>query len=147
MIQYWVLFNLLISLYELYCYKNRSLLLSNTNLILDSWGEYSRVDPRYLTNMDFNYEYVWNFELFNVFNTLVMTLLLICPHTSNNNYIKLILMSQLIATVLYFLTLLRDINDDKLKQYIIKNSTLTKRILYYFISSLWILVPLYFLSI
>ncbi len=142
MIHYWVLFNLLISLYELYCYKNRSKLLSNINLILDSWGEYSRVDPRYIMN---EYEYVWNFELFNVLNTVLMTILLL---TNNSCYIFIILGSQLIATVFYFLTLLRDVcKYNNLKKYIIKNSTLTKRIIYYLISSLWILVPLYFLSI
>jgi hypothetical protein len=65
-----------------------------------------------------------------------------------NNQVYIILISQLFGTILYFLTLLVDVNnDDKLKNIILKNSTLTKRILYYLISAIWILVPLYLLSI
>ncbi len=142
MIEYWILFNLIISLYELYCYNNNEKLgfdkKSGSNIILDSWSEYSRVDPRYVIN---KYKYVWNFELFNVVNTILLTLFYL---NNKNLYINIILFSQLLATSLYFSTLIT--SNKEIKDIIIKKSTKPKRIIYYFISSLWILVPLYFLS-
>lgn len=149
MIQYWILFNLVISLYELYCYNNYHKLGINNknNIILDSWSEYSRVDPRYIINSQIkgnDYTYVWNFELFNVFNTILLTIF----YLTNKQYnINIILISQLLATSLYFSTLLITVKSNKeIKEIIVNNSTYTKRMLYYFISSIWILVPLYFLS-
>ncbi len=142
MIEYWILFNLIISLYELYCYNNNEKLgydkKSGSNIILDSWSEYSRVDPRYVIN---KYKYVWNFELINVVNTILLTLFYL---NNKNLYINIILFSQLLATSLYFSTLIT--SNKEIKDIIIKKSTKPKRIIYYFISSLWILVPLYFLS-
>ncbi len=146
MIKYWILFNLVISLYELYCYNNYEKLGidKKNNIILDSWSEYSRVDPRYVLNKNNDYKYVWNFELFNVVNTILLTLFYLNNKPNMNININIILISQLLATSLYFSTLIT--SDKEIKETIIKNSTKTKRILYYFISSIWILVPLYFLS-
>ena len=85
MIQYWILFNLVISLYELYCYNNNNI-LGNSNIILNSWYEYSKVDPRYIID---KYKYVWNFELLNVANTILLTLAFL--YKADNSYLSFII--------------------------------------------------------
>ena len=49
MIEYWIMFNLVISSYELYCFNNKHLINIDSNKVKDdilikSWSEYSRVD-------------------------------------------------------------------------------------------------------
>jgi hypothetical protein len=61
MIKYWILFNLFISLYELYCFNNKHLINIDSNkveddILIKSWSEYSRVDPRYINS--YNSQYV-----------------------------------------------------------------------------------------
>ena len=142
MIEYWILFNLIISSYELYCFNNKEKInIDNlkSDIITDSWSEYSRVDPRYINS--YNSQYVWNFELLNVGNTILLTL---C-YLLNKPYINIILISQALATLLYFTTLMNDYTNNKQLRDTIQKTHLAKRILYYTISFIWILVPLYLL--
>lgn len=142
MIQYWILLNLFISLYELYCFNNKHLInLNNVNrdILTKSWSEYSRVDPRYQTNNIGSY--VWNFELLNVGNTILLTL----SYLLNKPYINIVLIIQALATLLYFTTLMNDYTNNKELRDTINKTAITKRVLYYTISFIWILVPLYLL--
>ncbi len=145
MIEYWILFNLFISSYELYCFKNKEKINIDYNsnvlsdILINSWSEYSNVDPRYINN--YNLQYVWNFELLNVGNTILLTL---C-YLLNKQFIYIFLISQALATFLYFTTLLVEYTNNKKLKDTIKQTSLIKRLVYYGISFIWILAPLYLL--
>lgn len=136
----WVIFNIFIGIYEIYCYKNRNLLSLEripkwNSSIIASWNEYCRVDPRYILK-----EYVWTFELLNAFYAFLLIYILLY----NQELVKYILLLEIISCVLYFLTLIYEVLSDKTIRYNIqKKSTITNRFLYYGISSIWIIVPVY----
>ena len=78
LVWFWAIFNLLIGIYEFYSYKNRDKLkldnssiwdrnistktiannTTDTNIFIESWNEYCKVDSRYIIK-----PYVWFFEL------------------------------------------------------------------------------------
>jgi hypothetical protein len=136
----WVIFNIFIGIYEIYCFKNRKLLRLEkmpkwNSSIIASWNEYCRVDPRYILK-----EYVWTFELLNAFYAIVLAYILLYK----KEFIKHILLLEIISCSLYFLTLIYEYLSDKIiRNYIKTNSTITNRFLYYGISSIWIMVPIY----
>jgi hypothetical protein len=140
----WVIFNIFIGIYEIYCYKNRNLLSLEripkwNSSVIASWNEYCRVDPRYILK-----EYVWTFELLNAFYAFLLIYILLY----NQELIKYILLLEIISCVLYFLTLIYEVLSDKIIRYnILKKSTITNRFLYYGISSIWIIVPVYLYSL
>ena len=140
----WVIFNIFIGIYEIYCYKNRNLLSLEripkwNSSIIASWNEYCRVDPRYILK-----EYVWTFELLNAFYAFLLIYILLY----NQELIKYILLLEIISCVLYFLTLIYEVlSDKKIRYNILKKSTITNRFLYYGISSIWIIVPVYLYSL
>lgn len=140
----WVIFNIFIGIYEIYCYKNRDLLSLEripkwNSSVIASWNEYCRVDPRYILK-----EYVWTFELLNAFYAFLLIYILLY----NQELIKYILLLEIISCVLYFLTLIYEVLSDKMIRYnILKKSTITNRFLYYGISSIWIIVPVYLYSL
>ena len=138
----WVIFNIFIGIYEIYCFQNRHL-LSLTNIpkwnssILATWNEYCRVDPRYIMKY-----YVWMFELLNAFYAFLLFFLLF--YNYNTKWIKHILFLEIISCSLYFLTLIYEYNTDpKIRDSILEKSTTTNRILYYIMSSIWIIIPVY----
>ena len=140
----WVIFNIFIGIYEIYCYKNRDLLSLEripkwNSSVIASWNEYCRVDPRYVLK-----EYVWTFELLNAFYAFILIYILLY----NQELIKYILLLEIISCVLYFLTLIYEVLSDKIIRYnISKKSTITNRFLYYGISSIWIILPVYLYSL
>ncbi len=116
----WIIFNVIISLFEIYGYTYQNLLMySTSDILLATWREYGKVDPRYI-----NTHYVWLFELFNVFNT--------CMFFIN---VKIALFGQIIGTVLYFLT------------YFVDNPPpITVKTPFYLATSfIWIAAPIYLL--
>jgi len=134
----WVIFNIGIGIYEIYCYQNRNLLNLEAfpvwnSSVLASWNEYCRVDPRYVVK-----HYVWNFELLNAFYAFVFVLLYY-----PEGIVPLLLL-EIISCSLYFLTLGYEfMTDENISQNILANSTITNRIVYYGISSIWIFVPVW----
>ena len=149
----WAIFNLLIGIYEFYSYKNRDKIKldnssiwdrkidrisinSNTNIFIESWNEYCKVDSRYIIN-----PYVWTFELLN---TVLATLFIIYLITKQIMFVKLILILQIINCSLYFFTLLLEFMYNDLFVKNIKTYAKTWMFpVYYGISSIWIIVPLY----
>jgi hypothetical protein len=138
----WFIFNIFIGLYEIYCYKNRDKLNLNNipkwnSSIIASWNEYCRVDPRYVYK-----EYVWYFELLNAFYAFILIFILI--FYKKLKLVKYILLLEIISCSLYFITLFFEFLFDKnIRNNILENSTIQNRILYYGISSIWIIVPVY----
>jgi hypothetical protein len=138
----WVIFNIFIGIYEIYSFQNRYLLdLDNipkwNNSILATWNEYCRVDPRYIMK-----HYVWIFELLNAFYAFLLFFILFFHY--NKEWIKYILFLEIISCSLYFLTLIYEYyTDPKIRENILENSTITNRIIYYGISCIWIIIPIY----
>ena len=136
----WVIFNIFIGIYEIYCYQNRHLLnlerFPKWNAsVLASWNEYCRVDPRYVVK-----PYVWNFELLNAFYAFVFVFVLLYYPDG----ILPLLLLEIISCSLYFLSLGYEcVTDEEIYQNIWKHSTITNRIVYYGISSIWIVVPVW----
>jgi len=136
----WVIFNIFIGMYEVHCYQHRNLLnLENipkwNSSVIASWNEYCRVDPRYVWK-----EYVWYFELLNAFYAFIFIFVLLFY----KNAIKYILLLEIISCSLYFLTLFYEIIvDENIKKKIMETSSIQNRIVYYGISSIWIIVPVY----
>ena len=153
----WAIFNLLIGIYEFYSYKNRNKFKldnssiwdrnvknnnsndsndSNTNIFIESWNEYCKVDSRYIIK-----PYVWTFELLNLG---LATLFIITLIANKNLNIKLILILKIINCSLYFFTLLLEFMYNDLFVKNIKTYAKTWMFpVYYGISSIWIIVPLY----
>ena len=136
----WVIFNIFIGIYEIYCFQNRDLLRLDTipkwnSSVLATWNEYCRVDSRYIFK-----HYVWTFELLNAFYAFLLVYILFY----HKQWIKPILFLEIISCSLYFLTLLYEYHtDSQFRENILEKSTITNRIVYYGISSIWIVVPVY----
>ena len=139
----WVIFNIFIGIYEIYCYQNRNLLNLETfpvwnSSVLATWNEYCRVDPRYVVK-----HYVWNFELLNAFYAFIFVFILLYYPEG----IVPLLLLEIISCSLYFLSLGYEFMvDEEISQMILENSTITNRIVYYGISSIWIIVPVWLYS-
>lgn len=153
-VYFWAIFNILIGIYEFYSYKNRDKLkLDNSSIwdrkvkhdinnyidndiFIESWNEYCKVDSRYIIK-----PYVWIFELLN---TVLATLFIITLIMNNLLFIKGILILQIINCSLYFFTLLFEYMYNDLFVKNIKTYAKTWMFpLYYGISSIWVILPLY----
>ena len=152
---FWAIFNLLIGIYELYSYKNRDKLKldnssiwnrktknddnddnNNGDIFLESWNEYCKVDSRYIIK-----PYVWTFELLNLG---LATLFIITLIMNNFLFMKGILILQIISCSLYFITLVFEYMYNDLFVKNIKTYAKTWMFpLYYGISSIWVILPLY----
>jgi len=146
----WICFNFIISLYEIYVYKNRNKLkiqkdtwwfLPSSNYLLDSWSEYCKVDTRYIFK-----HYVWFFELFNAFSTIFIISIFLIDfllfNISNDTLlyiIKIILITQIINCIGYFVSLIYE--WIKNKNEITRYAKWWMYLIYYAISSIWIIVP------
>ncbi len=147
------LLNVLTGFYEVYCFMHRdkfiiekrtfwSKLYSNqlSRPSLDPWMEYLKVDPRYITK-----QYVWVFELVNAGLALLFLIALILQKFNIIKYVCIILITN---CSLYFLTLLFEIKNDKKIKDSIDLYSQSWMWIYYLISSIYLLVPLYiFISI
>ena len=149
----WGIVNLITGLWEIYVYSNRnSLQLENKtiwdkisdnkinfyNFWIEGFSEYSKVDSRYI-----NKHYVWGFELFNAIISIIFIILLIMQ---KYELLQLVLLLSIINCILYFATLFMEIyiiKDEKIINNIKQYAKLWMLFTYYFISSIWIFVPLY----
>ena len=153
LVWFWAIFNILIGIYEFYSYRNRDKLkldnssiwdknvkdlngADNNDIFIESWNEYCKVDSRYIIK-----PYVWFFELLNLG---LATLFIIFLITNQIMFVKLILILQIISCSLYFITLIfefiyNDVFIKNIKTYA-KNWMFP---VYYGISSIWIILPLY----
>ena len=152
----WGIINLFTGFWEIYIYNNRNLLQLETtsiwdkialgkinfrNFWIEGFSEYSKVDSRYIIK-----QYVWLFELINAFISIIFIILLI---TQKYNSLHTILLLSIINCLLYFITLFIEI-------YIIKDVNIINNIkiysktwmliIYYLISSIWIIAPLFLLN-
>lgn len=147
----YAIFNLLTGIYEIYCFLHRDKFiiekqtfwskLYNNKLSrpsIDLWSEYLKVDPRYITN-----QYVWIFELLNAFLALLFLFALIFKNFIIVKYLCLMLVTN---TILYFLTLIFEIKTDKNIKNMIDTYSQSWMWVYYLISSIYLIVPLYLFS-
>jgi hypothetical protein len=145
----WGIINLCIGLYEIFAYVNRDKLkleyrtfwnkivkgeINIYNFWIEGWAEYCKVDSRYIYH-----PYVWYFELLNAFLAFAFIIALIFE---SQQYIKLILQISIINCSLYFVSLLLEYMNNRLETQYAK---FWQYIIYYFISSIWIIVPYYLL--
>jgi len=136
----WIIFNIFIGLYEIYCYNNKLQLNLNkfpkwNSSIIATWNEYCRVDPRYVLK-----DYVWTFEILNAYYAVISLIIIFL----DKRLIKFVLLLEILTCSLYFLSLIYEYKTDiNIRNNIIQNSTLLNRILYYAISFIWIIVPYY----
>ena len=143
----WGIFNFCIGLFEVYGYMNKDnlvleketiwnnetkLLISNFGIL--AWSEYCKVDPRYIIK-----PYVWWFEIINFIISLVFIGLLI---TKNYNELKIVILLSILNCCVYFISLMLEyVYDEEVQNKIKMYSQPWMLVLYYFISSIWIIVP------
>ena len=145
---FWLIFNLIIAIYEIFIFQNRRALQllngtvwnkwlidgNTSNFLLDAWSEYCNVDLRYLEDWG---QYVWGFEILNAVSAIVLAVLVICGWVATSW--KWIIVSQLVNCVAYFATLAleyfrgRSVTSHSVEWWMFG--------LYYAISSIWILIP------
>jgi hypothetical protein len=167
----WAITNLLVGIWEIYIYNERSQLsLSKTtlwdkfnsnqinlrNFWIEGWSEYCKVDSRYIIK-----PYVWVFELLNAFLAILFIIALGCK---SYNTLKIILLISIANCLLYFITLFWEVYyfQDARKNIITKKTNKKNTVLeniknysqwwmlptYYLISAIWIIVPVWlYLSI
>lgn len=159
----WIFFNFIIGIYEIAgWYYNNHLYLEDTiwwnnlveckssNYLIDSWSEYSKVDTRYV-----NKKYVWIFEIINFITALYLVIILLnyaFNTNTTNRYdniniitIKWIILIQLLNCVGYFASLFYEFLVDRVN--ITRYAKWWMYLLYYGISSIWIIIPSYLLLI
>lgn len=113
----WAIANLLIGIWEIYIYNERSQLsleksslwnkiysnkinsnkINIRNFWIKGWSEYCKVDSRYIIK-----PYVWIFELLNAFLAILFIFALGCK---SYNSLKIILLISIANCLLYFITL------------------------------------------
>jgi hypothetical protein len=139
-LKWWLIFNVFISLYEIYIIKTREIVkdkycvknfwtvpfkFKDINRLQAYWIEYAcKVDNRYFNKNS----YVYYFEAINVITTVAAIIL----YFYNLDYISFPIFFQMINCCMYFYTIPSQKYD-----YI--------DIVYLSISALWILIPLYIL--
>jgi hypothetical protein len=143
----WGVFNLLIGIWEIYIFSNRKKLKLEKrtvwdkikkgdlkNFFIEGWAEYCKVDSRYIYN-----DYVWTFELLNAFLAIIFLPALILK---KYKLCKIILILMIINCVLYFITLFIELVAGKINT---KYAKWWMFPIYYFISAIWIIFPIYLL--
>lgn len=139
-LKWWLIFNVFISLYEIYIIKTRHAIkdkyciknfwtvpftYKDIDRLQAYWIEYAcKVDNRYFKSSS----YVYYFEAINVVTTIVAIIL----YYYNPKYISIPILFQMLNCFMYFYTI-----PKQKYEYI--------DIIYLAISSLWIFVPLYIL--
>lgn len=151
----WVVVNLLAGIWEIYAYSKRSQLtlekrtiwdkihsgkINIRNFWMEGWSEYCKVDSRYIIK-----PYVWGFELFNACLAVLFLFSLGCK---SYNTLKIILFISIINCLLYFITLFWEVyyfSDVRtgIMENIKKYSKLWMLPIYYLISGIWLIVPLW----
>ena len=149
----WGIINLITGIWEIYVYSNRySLQLENKtiwdkisenkinfyNFWIEGFSEYSKVDSRYIIK-----HYVWCFELLNAFISILFIILLIMQ---KYKLLRILLLLTFVNCILYFATLFIEIyiiKDENIKNNIKQYAKNWMLIVYYLISSIWIIIPLY----
>ncbi len=139
----WLWFNLFIAVYEFYIVYNRHKFHPDKcpanywqekvrgDFWLNTWHEYTcQSDLRYLNPIS----YVFSIELTNAILVVLLWIAFLALQTKT---VSTLLWSQLIVCTLYFASLARNI----------KKPVSAKTIIYLFISSWWILVPLIILHL
>jgi hypothetical protein len=150
----WAIVNICAGIWEVYAYYNRSQLkletetlwtkISNgeinlSNFWMTAWSEYCKVDSRYIHK-----QYVWIFELLNAIISVIFLYALL-----NKFYVivKLLLAISIFNCLLYFITLFIELfSSDKnniIKQNVKKYAQYWMFIVYYLISGIWLIVPLW----
>ena len=158
----WGIFNLFIGVWEIYAFSNRDKLLLSSDSIwekinngittfktfwIDAWIEYCKVDSRYIKHYSFS-QYVWMFELLNFILATLFLLILSIRLIYKNNYkyikiLKLILFLSILNCVIYFISLFIEIYKyKKILDNIKKYASRYNLIIYYFISSIWLTIPI-----
>jgi hypothetical protein len=151
----WGIFNLFIGIWEIYAFANRDKLLLTPDTIwnkikngtttfktfwIDAWIEYCKVDSRYIKKYS-QLEYVWVFEIINAILSIFFIIFLL---QKNIDLLKIILLLIIINCICYFGTLILEIYENE-KQIILQNiKQYASRWMipaYYFISSIWIIIP------
>lgn len=138
----WLWFNLFIAIYEFYIVYHKNKFSQekcpldywkehvDNDFWLKSWHEYScQSDTRYLDKTN----YVFNIELTNA---IIIVLLWIAYLMNYKQLLIILLILQAVVCIFYFITLFTQ------SQYINKENK-NKLISYLFISSWWIIVPVY----
>lgn len=147
----WAIVNLGAGIWEVYAYLNRNQLkleyitlwekmakgyITLSNFWIEGWNEYCKVDSRYL-NEFFQGGYVWWFELLNAFIAVVFIFALAfeCIHI-----IQIILLIGILNCMGYFTSLALETWFCHLDNRV---SRWWQYPVYYSISGIWLLVPLY----
>ena len=146
---FWIFFNIVIGLYEIYTFYNRERLQleygtiwsnvakSQTGFLLDAWSEYCKVDGRYIAKSD---QYVWLFEIANAASAAI---LLGCWLIGNYQVARYIICFQLVNCCCYFASLAV---EGIIGREISKYARWWMFVVYYGISSIWLWIPLILLS-
>jgi hypothetical protein len=151
----WGIVNLFAGIWEIYVFNNRYKLkiekktlwqkiydneITLSNFWIEGWNEYCKVDTRYIYR-----QYVWTFELINaVLAPIFLFYIVTSTYNKNNKIIKYILIISIINCLLYFATLI----IDTYYCYNISNvAELWMYYIYYLISGIWLIVPLYLFSL
>jgi hypothetical protein len=153
----WAIVNIFVGIWEVYVYSNRNQLklekitlwekmaksqINIRNFWMEGWSEYCKVDARYIFK-----QYVWGFELLNAIIAALFIIALCCKSFCT---LKILLGVSIVNCLLYFITLIwemyfRDsiIKENIIKENIEKYSKKWMLIVYYLISGIWLIVPLW----
>jgi hypothetical protein len=150
----WAIINLLVGVWEVYTFKERSNLVLENQTIwskmikgevtiksfwLDAWSEYTKVDSRYIKEYSPS-EYVWAFELLNATLAVLFIVSLIMKKLK---WIKWILGLQILNCFLYFLSLGIEAGTNST---ILNNMKTFASVwmfpVYYLICAIWLIVPI-----
>lgn len=153
----WAIANLLAGIWEIYAYSKRSQLtlekrtlwdkihsgqINIRNFWIEGWSEYCKVDSRYIIK-----PYVWGFELLNALFAVLFLFSLGCK---SYRTLKIILFISIINCLLYFITLFWEVyyfSDARngIMENIKKYSKWWMLPIYYLISGIWLIVPMWLL--
>ena len=158
---FWGIFNLFIGIWEVYAFSNRDKLILSTDSIwekinngittfktfwIDAWIEYCKVDSRYIKQYSSS-QYVWMFELLNFILATLFLLILILINKNNikyTNLLKIILLISILNCAIYFISLFIETYKNKIiLDNIKKYASRYNLIIYYLISSIWLIVPIF----
>ena len=157
----WAVVNMLAGIWEVYAYKNRNQLKLETttlwekiarseinirNFWMEGWSEYCKVDSRYIIK-----QYVWGFELLNAVIAVLFICALCLYNSKSYSILKILLGVSIVNCVLYFITLIWEVylgdtytgKENIIKENMKKNARDWMFIVYYLISGIWLIVPLW----
>lgn len=153
----WSIINLLAGIWEIYAYQNRDKIklikptiwermllgeITLSNFWLEAWGEYCKVDARYITPP---HTYVWYFELLNAGIAVFFILAILIKSFT---LIKLLLEIAIINCIAYFVSLAITMYYNSKLQSKLKTqyARLWQYPVYYAISAIWLIIPIWLYS-